>query len=124
SDRKDYSSESHPTKPLDEVRTSGVISPPSPFSLIDRPRAGHSHAATQTTFSLSSDSHCPNDGNSTRLSEELREASWKELPWPALSRLLFHLRTNEDCSALANLAQIRPQRSSRIHDEGRKSSRR
>ncbi|GMR41103.1 hypothetical protein PMAYCL1PPCAC_11298, partial [Pristionchus mayeri] len=32
--------------------------------------------------------------------------SWGSLPWPALNRLCFHLRTDEDCADLANLAQV------------------
>ncbi|GMR38144.1 hypothetical protein PMAYCL1PPCAC_08339, partial [Pristionchus mayeri] len=31
---------------------------------------------------------------------------WESLPWPALDRISFHLRTNEDCSDLTNISIV------------------
>ncbi|GMR30950.1 hypothetical protein PMAYCL1PPCAC_01145, partial [Pristionchus mayeri] len=41
--------------------------------------------------------------------------SWESLPWPASKRIFFHLRTNEECTDLANLSQVSRHYYSEVH---------
>ncbi|GMR30954.1 hypothetical protein PMAYCL1PPCAC_01149, partial [Pristionchus mayeri] len=41
--------------------------------------------------------------------------SWESLPWPASKRIYFNLRTNEECTDLANLTQVSRHYYSEVH---------
>ncbi|GMR56797.1 hypothetical protein PMAYCL1PPCAC_26992, partial [Pristionchus mayeri] len=82
-------------------KPSGVIYPRSHSTSIERP-SDHSPANLMLLHELR-----PSVVMSPRShSSPIDLTSWESLPWPALTRLFRHLWTTQDCSDLANLAQV------------------